>query len=460
MQTPWQPGAEALPRGQRQRLILRLLRLRSGRQLRRMLARVHPADIAPLFPLLKPDEQLELFEVLFELRLAAPTLRELDAENLRQVVEALPNSRLALIVGRLPADDAVDLLSELDSPRRDSLLESIDTALAARLNNLLLYGDTTAGGLMDPDVIFLRGEQTVAETLEVVRKLAESRRLFYLYVTDDRGHLIGLLKLWQLLTGRAEQPIREVMTREVISVRVDTPQQEVAQVFSRYDLPIMPVLDENGRLVGVITVDDVIDVIEEEASEDLYRLGGLSQPETLGSSIATSLRSRLPWLGVSLLGAGLAAWVILVFQGLIARYAVLVAFLHLVGATAGQTSRQTLTVMAAGLSTGEMELADAGRAVGKQAVVGLLNGLVTGALLAVAALVLERNALLAGIVFVAQLASQLLAATLASVAPLLLSRLGQDPTLGTSTALVATSDILGFLCFLGLASALAEHLPA
>lgn len=452
------PTADSLPLGQRQRLLLRLLRLRSGKQLRRILSRLHPADVAPLFPLLKPDEQARLLEVLFEMRLAGNTLRELDPTTLRTVLSDLPDTRLAVILRRLPADDAVDLLDELEPERRQGLLDSLDSALAARLNNLMVYGNSTAGGMMDPDVIFFRADQTVSHTLEVLRRLAENRRLFYLYVTDDRGHLVGLVKLWQLLTARHDQLLREVMSREVISVQADTPQEEVARFFARYDLPIVPVLNEDGRLVGIITVDDVIDVIEEEASEDLYRLGGLPKPESLGTPLGRSLSLRLPTLGLSLIGACLAAWVIGSYQEVIAKYAVLVAFMHIIGATGGHTARQTLTVLVAGLTTGEMSLRRTWRVVSGQSLLGLSSGLLTGLVLATVAFLVERNAWLAGIVLVAQTVNQFVAALIASVTPLLFRRLGLDPTLGSSAVVVTVADVFGFASFLALATFLAERL--
>lgn len=442
------------PLDQRQRLLLRVLRARSARQLHRIVHRLHPADIAPLFPLLKPDEKNNLLEVLFEMRLAGRTLSDLDDDSLRQVLEEFPDTRLAVVLRRIPADDAVDLLDHLDAERRAKVLSTLDPALASRLHNLMTYGQDTAGGIMDPDVISFRAENRVEQTLEVIRKLAENRRLFYLYVTDDRGHLLGLVKLWQLITASHDQILRDVMMQDVISVQVGMPQEEVAKVFGRYDLPVMPVCDDDGILVGVITVDDVIDVIEEEASEDLYRLGGLPQPETLATPFSRSLRLRLPWLGMSLIGAILAAWVLASHQNLIAKYAVIVAFMHILGATGGDAGRQTLTVVTVAMATGELDLWRNWKVLGKQVLLGLVNGLITGAIVGLAALVLEKQTTLAWIVFVAQVANQTLAAATACSLPMLFSKIGLDPTLGTSTLIAALSDLIGFTLFLALASAL------
>lgn len=454
MQTSSPTRADSLPLDQKQRLLLRLLRSSPDRRLHRILLRLHPADIAPLFPLLKPEEELNLLEILFEMGLAGQTLSELDDETLRQALDDFPDTRLAVILGRVPADDAVDLLDQLDAERREALLRSLEPSLASRLNNLMVFGESTAGGIMDPDVVAFLADLTVEETVEVIRGIARNRRLFYLYVTDERGHLVGLVRLWQLLTARSDQNLREIMDRGLISVQVDTPQEDVARLFARYDLPIMPVLDDDGILVGIITVDDVIDVIEEELSEDLYRLGGLSQPETLGTPLDRSLRLRLPWIALGFLGACIAAWVIGVFEDVIARYAVIVAFMHVIGATGGDAGRQTLTVVTASMATGEIDLWRHWKVITKQVLLGLLHGLATGLVLMVMALVIERDTMLAGVVLIAQIANQTVAAFLASSLPLAFRRLDLDPTLGTSTLVTASSDIIGFLTFLGLASLL------
>ncbi len=447
-----------LAHGQRQKLILRLIRSPSKRQLRRVLARVHPADIAPLFPLLKPDEQDSLLEVLFELRLAAPTLSEMDPQTLRQVLDEFPDDRLAVIVRRLPADDAVDLLDQMDAERSAALLGSLDPALATRLNNLMLYGPTTAGGMMDPDVVFFRGDQSLADTLEILRGLAQTRRLFYLYVADERGHLIGLVKLWQLLTATADSRLSDIMIRDLVSVQVDALQEDVARIFVRYDLPIMPVLDLDGRLVGVITVDDIFDVLEEEASADLYRLGGLSVQETLGMPLTRVLRFRLPWLLFGLAAALVAAAVIGQFQEVLAKYVILAAFMHPVAATSALAGQQTLTVLLGSLATGEMDLRRTWRVIGRQAAVGLVNGIVAGSILAVAALFWERSWRLSAVLFVASTLSLLISSTVGALVPLILRKLNLDPALGSSVLVVAIADISGFVCFLGLASVLISRL--
>jgi len=454
------PRTDSLPRGHRQRLILRLLRRPGERPARRMIARLHPADIAQLMPLLTPAEQSALLETLFELRLAARTLRELDPDTLRQVLELLPDERLATTLRRLSANDAVDLLEGLAPERVTALLALLEPSHAQHLDNLRRYGPTTAGGLMDPDVPRFAADLTVAETLERVRQLAEGRRLFYLYVVDERGHLLGIASLWHLVSAPADRRLREVMSAEVVTVRVDAPEEEVARQFSKYDLLMMPVVDEDGRLAGAITVDDVLDVVEEKATEDLYRLANLDLQEGAATATLRSVRLRLPWLLVNLATAFLAAGVVSLFQGTIAKYVVLAVFMPIVAGMGGNAGTQTLTIMVRGLALGELDYLRPAAVVLRQATVGLLNGLVTGSLLAAVAMVWERSWTLAGTLFLAQTVNLAVAGLFGAAVPLTLKRLQLDPALGSSIFVTTATDVCGFLAFLGTATLLLSTLTS
>ena len=445
---------EPLARGPRQHLILRLLRRPSERPARRLLARLHPADVAQLVPLLTPDEQRELWETLLELRLAARTLRELDGETRERVLGRLGDEQLAAVVGRLSAHDAVDLLEELAPDRREKALSLLDPALSAKLSNLLRYGPATAGGLMDPDVPRFFADETVAATLDRVRALAEGRRLFYLYVVDERGHLLGIVSLWQLVSASAERRLRDILSTDVVTVRVDLPEGEIARVFSKYDLLMMPVVDDDGRLAGAITVDDVLDVVEERATEDLYRLANLDVHEDLATPPVRSVRLRLPWLLVNLATAFLAAGVVSLFQETIAKYVVLAVFMPIVAGMGGNAGTQTLTVLVRGIALGEMDLRRGATVVGRQTLIGLMNGAATGVLLGVIAFAWERSPTLAGVLFFAETVNLTVAGFFGAAVPLVLKRLRLDPALGSSIFVTTATDVCGFLAFLGTATAL------
>ncbi|GMU65921.1 MAG: magnesium transporter MgtE [Acidobacteriota bacterium] len=459
MSAPLAPGRpDALRRGQRQHLILRVLRRPSEKPARRLLARMHPADIARMVPLLTPDEQRQLWETLLDLRQAARTLRELDGEQRERALDLLGDDQLAVVVRRLSADDAADLLEAVDRERRERLLALLDPAHAGKLSNLLRYGPATAGGLMDPDVPRFLADETVAATLERVRALAEGRRLFYLYVVDDRDHLLGIVSLWQLVSAAADRKLRDIVSKDVVTVRTATPEGEVAQVFARYDLLMVPVVDEDGRLAGVIGVDDVLDVVEERATEDLYRLANLDVHEDLDTTPVRSVRLRLPWLLVNLATAFLAAGVVSLYQETIARYVVLAVFMPIVAGMAGNAGTQTLTVMVRGIALGEMEVRRGGSIVGRQTLIGLLNGVATGLVLALCALAWERNAVLAGVLAFSQTLNLTVAGFFGATVPLFLKRARLDPALGSSIFVTTATDVVGFLTFLGTSTALLVHL--
>jgi magnesium transporter len=450
--------ARAAAHGRRERLILRLLRRPGERPARRLIARMHPADLARYVPLLTPSEVAALWQALLELRVGARTLRELDPESQQRVLELLTDDQIAAATRRLAAHDAADLLQALDPERRRAVLEQLEPAAATQLGNLMRYGPATAGGLMDPDVPRFFADESVARTLERVRSLAEGRRLFYLYVVDDRGHLLGIVSLWQLVSAPAERRLREILSGEVVTVRVDTPESEVARVFRRYDLLMMPVVDEDGLLAGVIGVDDVLDVVEEQAAEDLFRLANLDVQEGLATPPLRSVRLRLPWLAINLATASLAALVVSAFEATIAKYVVLAVFMPIVAGMGGNAGTQTLTVLVRGLALGEMELRRASTVLGRQTLVGLINGLLTGVALGLVALAWERNAVLAGVLAFAETVNLTVAGFAGAAVPLALRRFGLDPALGSSIFVTTATDVGGFLAFLGTATLLLTKL--
>ncbi len=441
-----------------QRLMLRLLRHPEQRPAKRLLARTHPADIAALWSQLLPLQRERVLNVLFELRLAGRVLRELPVHFRREAIVGLRDEQLIDLLTRLPVQDTANLIAELSEAKRSSLLANLDPARAMQIEYLLRFGSGTAGALMDPEAASFLGEETVAQTLDRIRSLAETRKLFYLYVVDERGHLIGIVNLWQLVSSAPERKLRDLLSPDVVTVRVDTQEEEVVRRFERYGLLVLPVVDEDGKLAGVISADDVLPVIDARSAQDLYRLANLNLEETVETPPFRSVRLRLPWLLTNLATAFLAAWVVSLFEATLAKYVVLASFMPIVAGMGGNAGTQTLTVVVRALALRQLEGNHFAPLVLRQALVGLTNGFVTGIVLALVAFVWERNMILSLVLFIAESVNLTVAGLFGALVPMLLQRLRLDPALGSSIFVTTATDVGGFLSFLGTATLLLELL--
>jgi magnesium transporter len=282
--------------------------------------------------------------------------------------------------------------------------------------------------------------------------------VFYLYVVDERRHLVGVTSLRRLLLVSPETPLKRIMTPEVTSVRVDTDQEEVARLVASYNLLAVPVVDEENKLVGVVTVDDVIDVIKDEAAEDLLRLAGVSGDERIETPVSEAIRKRLPWLGINLATAFLAAAVVATFESTIQQVTALAIFMPIVAGMGGNAATQTLTVIVRGLALGEVSFATARKALAKEAAIGLGNGVALGLVAAGVAMATKQDPMLGLVLGMAMLVNLFVAATAGTIVPLGLKALKVDPALGSSVFITTFTDMVGFAAFLGLATVFLRYL--
>jgi magnesium transporter len=329
---------------------------------------------------------------------------------------------------------------------------------AAEVQDLLQYPEQTAGRIMNPKVFSLHEDMTVGEAITRLQSSDEVEMVFYIYVVDDRNHLVGVLSLRQLLLKRPDRRLKDIMVTKVFSARTDTDQEDVARLVDSYNVLAIPVVDEENKLVGVITVDDVIDVIKEEATEDIYRLAGLDVHERVFSSPGTSVRMRIPWLAVNLATAFLAAFVVSLFEGTIQRFAVLAVFMPIVAGMGGNAGTQTLTVMVRGIALGELSWSNSRKALVKETLVGIVNGLTIGFFVAVVAFLWKGSAVLGGILALAMIGNLLVAAVMGTLVPLALRWLKVDPALASSVFVTTATDVCGFMLFLGLGAHFLGHL--
>src|ERR687896_1568441 len=360
--------------------VKRLLRVGATANLSNLLQKQHPADLAQIFGVLPERDRLAAFSVLVDRngRLAMETLSELGTAAGAQLLAGRSADEIAKLVQELPSDDAAALIDNLPEELSTAVLELMGRRESGEVENLLEYPEQTAGRIMNPHVFALAEDMTVGEAITALQGSRDVEMVFYLYIVDARGHLVGVTSLRRLLLVSPETPLKRIMTPDPISARVDMDQEEVARLVASYNLLAIPVVDESNKLVGVITVDDVIDVIKDEATEDLYRLAGVSGDERVFTPASESLRKRMPWLIVNLATAFVAASVVALFEGTIERITALAVFMPIVAGMGGNAATKTLTVIVRGLALGELSWSNSRKTLLKESAVGLGSGLLLG----------------------------------------------------------------------------------
>lgn len=417
---------------------------------------LHPADQADLYSQLGRVDR-ERMLALLSAEGIAHLLEHLDEELMKDIVEGMPRASLARVLDATDNDVAVDVLRLLPPSERVRTLASMNTAADIAL--LLGHADESAGGLMTRGYVALHKDMTAAEAmnfLRLSRPLAEEA--YYLYVLDGQNRLQGIVNLRQLIVSDPNTTIEQVMTRDIVSVRPDTDQEEAARLLQHYRLRALPVVDEAGVLRGIITADDIIDVITEEATEDILLQAGLDVHESVLSPVTSSLRRRVPWLVVNLLTAFLSALTVSAFENTISRVALLAAFMPVIAGHGGNAGTQVITLVVRGLALGEVEPRDAARVVIKEIFFGLVHGVIVGTLTAALAYVLAENYWLSAVVFVAMVGNVLVAGVFGALIPLGLRAIRLDPALASAIWLTTFTDIVGFLMLLGAGALLVSRL--
>ena len=411
---------------------------------------LHPADSAEILAELESEEQAAILELMQAPELAS-VMEQLDEEDMADMAQHLDVETLADVLDEMEPDMAADLLNELEPEQAAEVLEQMDEP--GEVTSLLTYDPETAGGIMTAPPPSLRRFWTVAEAIRFIQEqYRDETQFYYLYVLDRYGQLIGVVNLRSLILAEPGQTVEEIMDRGVISVRAAADQEEVAQLFQRYDLVAIPVVDDDGKLIGIVHVDDVVDVIEEEATEDIYKLAQVSPDSEIYSTIPRSLRNRLPWLMINMGTAFLAASVVSLFEGTIAQAAVLAAFMPIVAGQGGNAGTQTMTIVVRSLALKEIAPRDTLWALWHEARVGILNGLVIGVMVGLIAWLWEGNPYLGLVIGLAMLGNLIVAALAGVGVPMLLKTLRIDPALASSIFVTTFTDIMGFLLFLGLAT--------
>ncbi len=440
--------------------VRRLLRIGATANLQNLLQKQHPADLGQIFGELHDGERAAAFSILVERqpRLAMESVSELGPERGATLLAGRSAEEIAKLVQEIPSDDAAALIDNLPEDLSNEVLELMRKRESGQVESLLDYAEQTAGRIMNPNVFALSEDLTVAEAVSALQNAINVEMVFYLYVVDARRHLVGVTSLRRLLLVAPETPLKRIMTPDVFSVRVDTDQEEAARLVASYNLLAIPVVDEENKLAGVITVDDVIDVLKDEATEDLYRLAGVSGDERVETPAWEALKKRLPWLGVNLGTAFLAASVVAAFEHTISQATALAVFMPIVAGMGGNAGTQTLTVIVRGLALGELSGANARKTLFKEAAIGLGNGVALGVIAALVAWATKGNPVLGLLLGMAMICNMLVASTAGTLVPLGLKAMKVDPALASSVFITTFTDVVGFASFLGLATIFLRYL--
>jgi magnesium transporter len=417
---------------------------------------VHPSDIADLVESLEDDHQIHLLSVL-PLDVASETLAEMEeGEERGDLLASLHPTRGAELLQELADDDVADLIAELEPHEQHRIFEELPEEDVGDIRGLLLYDEETAGGLMTTELVSVEATLTAAESLDVVRRQGREVEEFYtVFVVDDRNRLLGTVRLDHLVTAEPDDIVGHIVEPIVASVRPDVDQEEVGRLIGRYNLASIAVVNEFGVLLGRITFDDVIDVIEAEQTEDILRLAGVgSDEDVLRYTWWESVKARLPWLFLNLLTASLSASVVYFFRRTIEDTVVLASVMGVVAGMGGNAGTQALAVTVRSIAVEHGSGRRRGLVVGREVIVGLVNGAVLGTLVALLATLLDGEPRLGLVVFLAMWGNQIVASFVGSVVPALLDRVGIDPAVASSVFVTAFTDMCGFLFLLGLATAL------
>lgn len=435
----------------------RFVRRGARANLSKLLGKTRPEDVALQFRRLTPAEQITVFEILVAdyPEGSGAVLTELESPQQQALLEELSPQQIATVLDSMSVDDAVSLVESLPPELHDKVLEVVDLKDLAEVQTHLTYGDDTAGRLMVPEYVALSEDKTVGDAIAFIQQSTELDNVFYLYVVDRDGHLVGVTSLRQLLLSPPVRTLGQVMTRSIIKVNTDTDQEEVAQLAARYNLLAVPVTDETNHLVGIVTLDDIIDVVKEEATEDIFKMVGTTDDELVYQDRSFRVAGfRLPWLLVNMVGLLLAGMLIEHFQVTLKEAIFLLTFVPVIMGMGGNIGSQTATIAVRGLATGRVNLSESGvrTFLWQQLKVGAILAVACSMVVAIGAWLLERHLAYAGVVGTSMFLAVVLASVNGAIVPVVFDRLGIDPAVAAGPLVTTANDITGIFIYFGLAS--------
>jgi len=424
-------------------------------------AGVHPGDLLGQIEKLELDQKVGLMQWLPEDE-AVFLLQEMEDFEQAEIIRHLDKQRASRILEDMASDDVADLIGKLSPEEAQEILHLIDEEELADFGSLLKYPEESAGGIMTTEFISLPADIPVEEAISRLREIApDAETIYYVYVVDHEGRLIGVISLRDLIASSDGVILKEVMRQNVISVNAELDQEEVARVVSKYDLLAVPVVDDETRLLGIITVDDVIDVMEQEATEDIYRLAGASKVvdmELTEAPVSKVVRLRLPWLLISMVGGFISGSVIGGYESTLEAIVILAVFIPVIMDMGGNVGTQSSTIFVRGLATGEIDLAEAWPYFFREIRIGVTLGLICGVLISGVAFLWQGNPYLGAVVGVSILGTITVAALIGTLVPLLCSKINVDPAITAGPFVTTIKDVTGLMIYFFIATSFIEYL--
>lgn len=419
--------------------------------LHQQLIDLHASELGDVIEALEPDYRQPVVTLMGD-DFDFTALTEVDEAIRLEIIADLPNEEIARSFSDLDSDDAVFILEDLEEDEQEDILSKLPFTERIRLRRSLDYPEESAGRRMQTEFVAVPPFWNVGQTIDYMREDKDLPDTFsQIFVIDATFHLIGAVHLDRILRTQRNVRIEEVMHETRYAIPAEMDQEEAAQIFERYDLLSAAVVDDNQRLVGVLTIDDVVDVIQQEAEEDLMRLGGVGDEE-LSDTVLAATRSRVPWLVINLATAVLASWIIGLFDATLQQMVALAILMPIVASMGGNAGTQTMTVAVRALATRDLDIYNAGRIIRREVIVGIMNGVIFAILMGAVAALWFASTQLGAVIAAAMIVNMLAAALAGILIPLLLDKAGQDPAIASSIFVTTVTDVVGFFAFLGLAA--------
>ena len=435
--------------------IKRLLRRNAMHNLKKIVEKTHAADLSRVFDSLTLPDQHKLFQMIPDMEQKGVLFSELEEDTFLEFVEELDLREMVSILESMPNDDVADIIGRLPDEKSDEILRLMQKEDSEEVEGLLRYEDDTAGGIMVPDFIALGEETTAREAIESLQKEHQDVEMpFYLYVVNEYENLVGVISLRQLVVVPPTTPLKAFMTTDVFSVKTDMDQEEVARIVARYDILAVPVVDETNKLVGIVTVDDVIDIFRREATEDILKMAGVGEEFVETKSVLKSTRIRFPWLFASCIGGIVAFFVIGSFEESLKQFAYLAAFIPVIMGMGGNIGTQSSTIVVRGLATGRIDIREIWSVVSKELTIGLILGLTYGLVIGAVAQLAFGKMALAISVCGAVLSSMAVAALVGSLVPMAFAKINIDPAVATGPFVTTSVDVISVFFYFMIATKL------